>query len=249
MNTTTNDNTATVTNGANGLGVIAIGSTLEIGTSTKNGITTKANYYRLTTEQKAPIIGAKLITSSKDKIDFAVNVRELDTKTLLDFISANVNLNDAVDSKVAIYLKDAFYATYKEMANAAYNAQSKVIKLELMDCIEFATMARSRTRKAISFTGEYYKTIEVSLIEALIQYAKVDKNKILSFESAKTIMQTIKMLLTVEQMIPTETQLDTLAGIFSHVADTDLSVNLGAVIELKNVLFNRSNESDLNEFM
>lgn len=232
-----------------GLGQLVIGTTLEIGTSTKGGITTKANYYRLTPEQKKELINAKLITSSKDKVDFCVNVKAIDTKGLIEFILSNVDVDSAVDSKVITYLKDTFYATYKEMANAAYNAQSKVIKLELMDCIDFATAARSRTRKAISFTGEYFKLVETSLIEALVNYAKIDKQKVIPFEAAKKIMQTVKMLLTIEQMIPTETQLDTLAGIFSHVTDTELLNNLGAVIELKNELFNRANEGDLEEFI
>jgi hypothetical protein len=232
-----------------GLGQLVIGATLEIGSSTKGGITTKANYYRLTPEQKKELVNAKLITSSKDKVDFAVNVKAIDTKGLIEFILENVDVDSNVDSKVITYLKDTFYATYKEMANAAYNAQSKVIKLELLDCVEFATMARSRTRKAISFTGEYFKLIETSLIEAMISYARDDVKKIISFESAKKIMQTIKMLLTIEQMIPTEKQLDTLAGIFSHVTDTELSSNLGAVIQLKNELFNRANEGDLEDFI
>lgn len=246
---TTATTVTTVTNEAIGLGQLVVGTTLEVGTSTKGGITTKANYYRLTAEQKKEIVNAKLITSSKDKVDFCVNVKAIDTKGLIEFILSNVDVDSAVDSKVITYLKDTFYATYKEMANAAYNAQSKVIKLGLMDCIDFATATRSRTRKAISFTGEYFKLVETSLIEALIKYAKEDKQKVITFEAAKKIMITIKMLLTIEQLIPTETQLDTLAGIFSHVTDAELSNNLGAVIELKTELFSKGNEDMLEEFV
>jgi hypothetical protein len=218
-------------------GELIIGTTLEVGTSTKAGITTKANYYRLSNKQDLPLVGSKLITSSKDKVDFAVNVKEITDERLVEFIQAN-------EGKTLDYLKECFYATYKEMANVAYNCQSKVIKLGLIDCVEFATQARSRSRKSISFTGEYFKLSEVELIKALVTYAKNDKNIELSLESAKKTMQTIKLLLTIEQLIPTEKQLDTLAGIFSYVPEGELSNNLGAVIELKTELFNRELDTE-----
>jgi hypothetical protein len=242
MNENTNTNTT-----AN-FGQLIIGDTLEIGTSTKNGITTKANYYRLNNKQDLPLIGSKLITSSKDKVDFAVNVRVLEKDRLLEFINSSAaDETNGIGAKVIQYLTDCFYATYKEMANAAYNCQSKVIKLELIDVVEFATMARSRMRKAISFTGEAFKLAEVELVKALIMYADKDKNVKLSVEQAKKTMQTIKLLLTIEQLIPTEKQLDTLAGIFSYVPEGELSNNLGAVIELKNELFNSGLEIGAEE--
>lgn len=224
-------------------GQLLIGNTLEVGTSTKNGITSKANYYRLSNKQDLPLIGSKLITSSKDKVEFAVNVREIQDEKLLEFI----NTNKDNGTKVLDYIKDCIYSTYKEMANAAYNCQAKVIKLELIDCVEFATMARSRTRKAISFTGEYFKQSQEQLMKAFIIYAEEDRGIEVSSQVAIKTMASLKVLLTIEQMIPTEKQIDTLAGIFSYVEDVELSNNLGAVIELKNELYN--NVGDLENFV
>lgn len=242
------ENTNETTVSPSALGQLIIGQTLEIGTSTKNGVTTKANYYRLSNKQDLPIIGAKLITSSKDKVDFAVNVKEISNKDLLEILAKGITASPEDElSKVSQYIKDCFYATYKEMANAAYNSQSKVIKLDLMDVVEFATMARSRTRKAISFTGEYFKLSQAELLKAFIMYAKKDRNIDVSEQVAIKTMVSIKLLLTIEQMIPSEKQLDTLAGMFSYVAEGELSNNLAAIIELKNELFN--NVGELEEFV
>lgn len=225
------------------LGQLVVGTTLEVGTSTKGGITSKANYYRLNDGQKAPLVGSKLITSSKDKVDFAVNVPAIIDESLLSFINDRTNEGQSV--KTLEYLRDCFYATYKEMANQAYNNQSGVIKLSLADCVDFATMERTRTRKSISFTGEYFKQSQQALTIALITYAKQDKGVDMTVEVANKTMVTIKLLLTIEQMLPTERQLDTLAGIFSYINGTDsasieLSNNLGAIIELKTGLYNDS---------
>lgn len=227
------------------LGQLIIGNILEMGTSSKGGITSKATYFRLDERHKTPLIGSKLITSSKDKVDFAVNVPAIIDESLLSFI--NDSTNEAQNAKTIEFLKDCFYATYKEMANAAYNNQSGVIKLELRDCVEFATAERTRTRRAISFSGEYFKLSQQALTIALITYAKQDRNIEMSVEMAAKTMVTLKLLLTVEALLPTERQLDTLAGIFSYLNGTDevsieLSNNLGVIIEMKNRIYNEMSE-------
>ena len=225
------------------LGQLVVGTILEMGISSKGGITRKATYFRLDERQKTPLIGSKLITSSKDKVDFAVNVPAIIDESLLSFI--NDKTNEAQAAKTIEFLKDCFYATYKEMANAAYNNQSGVIKLELRDCVEFATAERTRTRRAISFSGEYFKLSQQALTIALITYAKNDRDVDMSVEMANKTMVTLKLLLTIEPLLPTERQLDTLAGMFSYLNGTDevsieLSNNLGVIIEMKNRIYNES---------
>lgn len=183
------------------LGNLAVGSTLEVGVSKKGGIETQANYYRLTSEQKQLPVGGYLITSSKDKVDFCVAVPELTDNKLIDFLSDAINGDDSLSNKTLQFIKDNFYAVYKELANEAFNNQSSVIKLELADCIEFATALRTRVRKSVSFTGEYYKAVEAALLPVVIDFMTSRKAGVSpDLAMVKKFMAMFKGYLTIEQM-------------------------------------------------
>lgn len=114
------------------------------------------------------------------------------------FSFINKRDNSELANKTAEFLRECFYAQYKELANKAYNNQAETIDASMEQAVLFATAERTRTRKSISLTGEYFKQVLPMITTAVVKYFAIDKQKELTSQQVATLLAALKPILVVE---------------------------------------------------
>jgi Arc/MetJ-type ribon-helix-helix transcriptional regulator len=220
------------------LGTIIIGRELEVGVSKKGGVETKANYYRLTANEMKPLASATFIKTSKDKVDFGVNVPAITDEKVKGYFESKLREND---SSVIKYLSDSILESYKAIVLAGYNNQSKVIEYSLDSLIKFETEKKARVSSEQRLTGEqwvgYSMLIMGSLIKGLSKITKKDGSGY-SSSDVKTILAVLKACFTTTQAEASPIVLKFAPMVIDNLDDSDngqsiIAANLASLLAFK----------------
>jgi hypothetical protein len=229
------------------LGTIIIGTELEAGVSKKGGIETKANYYRLTANEMKPLASATFIKTSKDKVDFGVNVPAVTDERIKGYFEGKLRDNDL---SVIKYLSDSILESYKAIVLAGYNSQDKVIDYSLDSLIKFETEKKARVSSEQRLTGEQWTGYSMLIMGALIKgLSKITKKDGSSYSSSdvKLILSILKTCLTNSQAEATSQVLKFAPIVIDNLDDSDagqavIAANLASLLAYKMELSDRVNE-------
>jgi hypothetical protein len=220
------------------LGTIIIGKELEVGISKKGGVETKANYYRLTANEMKPLASATFIKTSKDKVDFGVNVPAVTDEKIKSYFESKLMGNDL---SVIKYLSDSILESYKAIVLAGYNSQDKVIEYSLDNLIKFETEKKARVSSEQRLTGEqwlgYSMLIMGSLIKGLSKITKKDGSSY-SSSDVKTILAVLKACFTTTQAEASPIVMKFAPLVIDNLDDTDagqgvIAANLASLLAFK----------------
>lgn len=229
------------------LGTIIIGKELEVGVSKKGGIESKANYYRLTANEMKPLNSATFIKTSKDKVDFGVNVPAITDERIKSYFETKLRENNL---SVIKYLTDSITESYKAIVLSGYNSHDKVIDYSLDSLIRFETEKKARVSSEQRLTGEQWVGYSMLIMGALIKgLSKITKKDGSSYSSSdiKLILSILKTCFTNSQTEATSQVLKFAPIVIDNLDENDagqsvIAANLASLLAFKMELAEIVNE-------
>jgi Arc/MetJ-type ribon-helix-helix transcriptional regulator len=185
-----------------------------------------------------PLASATFIKTSKDKVDFGVNVPAITDEKVKGYFESKLREND---SSVIKYLSDSILESYKAIVLAGYNNQSKVIEYSLDSLIKFETEKKARVSSEQRLTGEqwvgYSMLIMGSLIKGLSKITKKDGSGY-SSSDVKTILAVLKACFTTTQAEASPIVLKFAPMVIDNLDDSDngqsiIAANLASLLAFK----------------